>query len=170
MSLCLAMEVVHSRAFCGDFGITSGVPKAVLLSIPGLAALAGYYYFVVLHGQNDIVLALLALVAGIPVLFSAISKETPAAVLLPLIDSANHREDACSTINYNQLNESFNLSIGEKCIVDTNGKKQLFISYGKKKDTELLLNYGFLQGVDVSDSSPDVRRKKLAEAFLSRQE
>ena len=63
-------------------------------------------------------------------------------------------------INYNQLSESFNLSVGENCIVDTNGKKQLFISYGKKKDTELLLNYGFLQGVDVSDSNADARRRK----------
>lgn len=163
------MEVVHSRAFCGDFGVNSGVPKALLLSLPALAGLGGYCYSVVLHGQNDIVLALLALIAGIPVLLSALAKDSPAAVLLPLIDSANHLEDANSNIDYSQVGESFNLSVGENCIVDTNGKKQLFISYGKKKDTELLLNYGFLQGVDVSDSSADVRRQKLAETFLSRQ-
>mmetsp|Transcript_26357 Transcript_26357/g.64236 ORF Transcript_26357/g.64236 Transcript_26357/m.64236 type:complete len:372 (-) Transcript_26357:1697-2812(-) len=164
-----AMEVVHSRAFCGDFGINSGVPKVVLLSLPAVAGLVGYWYYVVLHGQNDIVLALLALVAGIPVVLSALMKDSPVAVLLPLIDSANHLEDADSMIDYSQLGETFNLSVGEKCIVDTNGKKQLFISYGKKKDTELLLNYGFLQGVDVSDSSSDARRQKLAEEFLSRQ-
>ena len=163
------MEVVHSRAFCGDFGIKSGVPKSVLLSIPALAALAGYCYYVILHGQNEVVLALLAFVAGTPAFLSAISKETPVAVLLPLVDSANHSEDAASMINYDQLSESFNLSVGENCIVDTNGKKQLFISYGKKKDTELLLNYGFLQGIDISDSSPDARRKQLAEGFLCRQ-
>ncbi|CAJ1958456.1 unnamed protein product [Cylindrotheca closterium] len=164
-----AMEVVHSRAFCGDFGVNSGIPKAVLLSLPVLAGIVGYCYSVVLHGQNDIVLALLSLVAGIPVVLSALTKDSQVAVLLPLIDSANHQEDADSTINYSQVGESFNLSVGETCIVETNGEKQLFISYGEKKDTELLLNYGFLQGVDVSDSCSDVRRQKLAEKFLSRQ-
>jgi len=164
-----AMEVVHSRAFCGDFGINSGIPKPLLVGLPALAGFLGYYYYVVQHGQNDIILALLALVAGIPVVFSALVKDSPAAVLLPLIDSANHMEDADSMIAYNQLGESFGLTVGEKCVVDTNGKKQLFISYGKKKDTELLLNYGFLQGVDISDGDSDARRQKLAEVFLSRQ-
>lgn len=164
-----AMEVVHSRAFCGDFGINSRIPKPLLVGLPALAGFLGYYYYVVQHGQNDIILALLALVAGIPVIFSALVKDSPAAVLLPLIDSANHMEDADSMIVYNQLGESFGLSVGEKCVVDTNGKRQLFISYGKKKDTELLLNYGFLQGVDISDTNSNARRQKLAEAFLSRQ-
>eukprot|EP00980_Cylindrotheca_fusiformis_P007939 scaffold1697_cov120-Cylindrotheca_fusiformis.AAC.21 len=165
-----AMEVVHSRSFCGNFGVNNGLPKPLLLSLPLLAGMMGYYYYAVIHGQNDLVLAGLALVAGAPALFSLLSKDNPVAVLLPLIDSANHMESADSVIQYDPLSESFTLTVGEGCIVNTNGKDQLFISYGEKKDTELLLNYGFLQGVDLSgDFSDDSRRKKLADAFLARQ-
>jgi hypothetical protein len=49
---------------------------------------------------------------------------------------------------------------------EPNGKPQLFISYGKKKDTELLLNYGFLRGVS-SEGDSSTRRRKLAETFLA---
>lgn len=167
------MEVVHSRAFCGDFGVNSGgVPKPLLLSLPLLAGAIGYYYYVVIHGQNDLVLAGLAATVGVPALASIISKDSPVAVLLPLIDSANHVEEADSDIDYSPLTESFTLGIGEKCVINTNGKDQLFISYGTKKDTELLLNYGFLPGLDLSDSSDsdDGRRRRLAETFLARQQ
>ena len=122
-----------------------------------------------MHGQNDIVLAGLALIAGIPVLASILSKDSPVAVLLPLVDSANHLEEADSSIDYSPLDESFSLTIGKNCIVESCGKDQLFISYGRKKDTELLLNYGFLEGVDLSDENDDSRRRKLVETFLSRQ-
>jgi hypothetical protein len=164
-----AMEVVHSRAFCGDFGVNSAAPKPVLLTLPLLSAVLGYYYYIVLHGQNDFVLGGLALIAGIPAIASLLSKESPVAVLLPLIDSANHLETADSAIDYSPLNESFTLVIGENCVVDSDGKDQLFINYGPKKDTELLLNYGFLQGVGLSDDDSDIKRRKLAECFLSRQ-
>lgn len=166
----VAMEVVHSRAFCGNFGVNGGgAPNKLLLSLPLLAGVIGYYYYVVIHGQNDLVLAGLASIAGIPALASIISKDSPVAVLLPLIDSANHLEEADSAIDYSPLSESFTLAVGDRCVVNTNGKDQLFISYGSKKDTELLLNYGFLQGLDLSGVDSDSRRRKIAETFLSRQ-
>ena len=49
------------------------------------------------------------------------------------------------------------------------------ISYGVRKDSELLLNYGFLRGVTMEglknvdeDESRDGIRQRLAEQFLSR--
>ena len=48
----------------------------------------------------------------------------------------------------------FTLSIEEEgCVVQDGGggKNQLFISYGDKVDAELLLNYGFLEDVDMND-------------------
>lgn len=163
-----AMEVVHSRAFCGEFGIKGGVSSVLFMS-PLISGLLGYIYYVQLHGQNDLILAGLALIAGIPVIASLLFKDSPVAVLLPLIDSANHLEEADSSIDYSPLDESFGLTIGRNCVVQENGKNQLFISYGRKKDTELLLNYGFLGDVDLSDGDADSRRRKLAETFLSRQ-
>ena len=47
-----AMEVVHSRAFCGEFGIKGGVSSALFMS-PLISGLLGYIYYVQLHGQND---------------------------------------------------------------------------------------------------------------------
>jgi hypothetical protein len=164
-----AMEVVHSRAFCGDFGIgASALPPIFATATPVVAAAAGYVYSVQLHGQSDTILLALGLVAAIPAILNLLTQSPPAAVLLPLIDSANHLEEADSAIDYSPLSDSFTLTAGKKCFVEENGKKQLYISYGKKKDTELLLNYGFLRRVQ-SDGDSETRRQKLAESFVSKQ-
>lgn len=163
-----AMEVVHSRAFCGDFGIGgAGLPPTLTAAAPILAAAAGYFYYVQLHGQNDAILLALGLVAAAPAISNLLAQSPPAAVLLPLIDSANHLEEADSSIEYSPLSNSFTLTAGKNCIVEENGNRQLYISYGKKKDTELLLNYGFLRGVK-SDGDTDNTRKTLAETFVSK--
>eukprot|EP00536_Pseudo-nitzschia_multiseries_P000609 jgi/Psemu1/178975/e_gw1.7.189.1 len=168
-----AMEAVHSRAFCGDFGIGGGssLPMPVAVGTPALAALAGYVYYVQLHGQNDIILLALAAVGAVPSILSLLKNSPPVAVLLPLIDSANHLEEADSSIEYSPLTDSFDLTGGSKCLVtEDDGKQQLYISYGKKSDKELLLNYGFLKGVSSNDASDDSeRRKKLAEKFVANQ-
>lgn len=164
-----AMEVVHSRAFCGDFGMGaagSSLPIVLTIAAPVVAAAAGFAYYVPLHGQNDAVLLALAVVAAIPSFLNLVQQSPPAAVLLPLIDSANHLEEADSSIEYNSLSDCFTLSGGSKCLVKENDKQQLYISYGKKKDTELLLNYGFLRGVS-SEGDSSTRRQMLAERFLS---
>lgn len=165
-----AMEVVHSRAFAGDFGIGSSLlPPVVSTAAPVLAALAGYVYFVQSNGQDDIVLIGLAALGAIPAILNLVAQKPPVAVLLPLIDSANHSEDADSSIDYTPLSDSFTLAAGSNCLVQTGGKRQLFISYGKKTDAELLLNYGFLQGVssDGEDSDTDIHRRNLAQEFIA---
>lgn len=169
-----AMEVVHSRAFCGDFGLggsSSLLPPVVTIASPIVAAIAGYTYYVPLHGQNDLVLLGIGAVAALPLLINLVTQKPPVAVLLPLIDSANHREEVDSSIEYNPLTDSFNLVTGgannnSQCIItEPNGKEQLYVSYGKKKDSELLLNYGFLRGVPTEGDTSS-RRKQLATMFL----
>lgn len=168
-----AMEVVHSRAFCGDFGSGGDrqLPPIVTVASPLVAALAGYTYYVTMHGQDDLVLVGFALVAALPSVINFIlssSKASPVAVLLPLIDSANHRQEADSVIEYTPLSNAFTLRGGPKCLVtEADGQQQLYISYGIKKDTELLLNYGFLPGCSSMGGTME-RRRHLAEQFLAR--
>ena len=178
-----AMEAVHSRAFCGDFGIVGGggrLPAAANLGAPAVAALASFVYFVPMHGQSDAVLLALAVLGAIPSVINLLRESTPVAVLLPLIDSANHLETADSSIRYSPLTDSFELEGGPSCLVpEADGKQQLYISYGTKSDRELLLNYGFLKETsklnsDGSSSSnheetATERRRKLAETFLGDQ-
>jgi hypothetical protein len=164
-----AMEVVNSRAYCGDFGIgASALPPIVTTATPVVAAAAGFVYSVQMNGQNEAVLLGLGLAAAIPAILNLVTQSPPVAVMLPLIDSANHLNEADSCIDYSPLSKSFTLTAGSKCFVDEDGKRQLYVSYGIKKDTELLLNYGFLRGVS-SDGDDDTRRKELAEAFLAKQ-
>ena len=185
-----SMEVVTSRAFCGNFGFAAPdkVPISPLIAsvTPVLAAIAGYFLYA--PGKiDDTGLLGFAVLAAIPSLvnFVAASRSGSAsssddgsgsgvsAVLLPFIDSANHLEEAASLIEYNPFSNSFTLTTtGSNCYVqdnndeNPNSRTQLFISYGKKKNTELLLNYGFLPGVSIEDGNEDERRKKLATAFL----
>jgi len=64
------------------------------------------------------------------------------------------------------------LTVGRDCLAEEEegGKRQLFISYGKKSDDELLINYGFLPGVRGAQDGDkrDVKRRCLAQAFLER--
>lgn len=164
-----SMEVVHSRAFCGDFGAGgSPVPPLVSALVPIAAAIAGFEYYNQNPDPSDALMVGLALLAAAPTLFGLVRQTPPVAVLLPMIDSINHREEADSIIEYNPLSDAFVLSVRGNCLVQENDKTQVYISYGPKKDTELLLNYGFLRGVPL-DGDSAARRRALAEAFLSRQ-
>jgi hypothetical protein len=168
-----AMVAVHSRAFCGDFGIGGGssLPNVVNIGAPAVAALAGYAYYVRFHGQNDAVLLVLAALGTIPVVINLLRESPPVAVLLPLIDSANHMEEADSSIEYSPLTDSFDLNGGPGCLLkEDDGTQQLYISYGKKSDKELLLNYGFLKGTTYKVGEDETeRRKQLAEKFNANQ-
>jgi hypothetical protein len=58
-----------------------------------------------------------------------------------------------------------------KCFVSRDDKTQLFVSYGPKTDTELLLNYGFYRmyrALKVTTAVRDQQRRRLAEAFQDR--
>jgi hypothetical protein len=164
-----AMEVVHSRAFCGNFGAgSSPVSPLVSAAVPVVAAAAGWAHCFQNPDPSDALLVGLGLVAAAPIIFNLVTESPPVAVLLPMIDSINHLEEADSRIEYSPLADEFKLSVGKNCVVNENGKSQLYVSYGKKKDTELLLNYGFIHGVPCEGETSE-RRKALAEAFLSRQ-
>lgn len=122
----------------------------------------------------------LAIVAAAPVVLTVIAdqKGSKEAVMLPLIDSANHLQEADSVIEYDPAVDGFVLSLGRKCLVreveEGRERAQVCISYGVRKDSELLLNYGFLRGVTmdgIKDDGGEDRgeiRKRLAEAFVSR--
>ena len=168
-----AMEVVHSRAFCGlpiivlndendgpDSSITTSSPsssnwKKILKSVlPGIvaplfAATIGYVYAISTLYPNEIVLMILAMLGAVPLLlqlfqsvtttvsenvvvpsiipFSSQSSSTryknvdQSAVLLPIIDSANHSPDAMKDTNivYNPLQHTFEWMIGPKSFIES---------------------------------------------------
>lgn len=169
-----AMEVVHSRAFRGfDQDLVSSLPGILA---PVAAGLMGWAYLTsTTTNPNDAVLCGLGLVAVLPGILNLVSGGKNTVVLLPLIDSANHMESAGSSIEYNPLSNAFELSIQPDCVVpEEDGQQQLYISYGSKGDTELLLNYGFLPGVGSGGADGDdeaareTQRQQLAEAFIAR--
>ena len=172
-----AMEVVHSRAFRGNFGTDAKDSSIVSSLLPAIlpplgAAVAGWVYVQNNPYPSDIVLAGLAAVAILPLGFNLLtsSSNPPSAVLLPMIDSANHKEDADSSIAYDPLTKCFQMSIGPQCLTTLQEQpdlQQLCISYGKRSDVELLLNYGFLPGETCADDVPlSVQRERLAKAFV----
>ena len=179
-----AMEAVHSRAFQGEFGADGGNPIQQLSQalIPFAAVAFGLNYVnqsptsVSLLGENTaLALGLLSCAPiGLNFISQTIFGESKDAVLLPFIDSANHLETARSDIAFDPLSGAFTVSItGEKsCLKEEgpDGKVQLYISYGTKRDTELLLNYGFVPGIVFDDSvqTLEEQRKILADAFHSR--
>lgn len=168
-----AMEVVHSRAFCG-IGQSSTISVLPSLLVPIAAAAIGWAYNFATPEPSYAVLAILAVIAAAPTAMNLIQGEGPStAVLLPLIDSANHWESADSTIDFDPVTGSFQLSIGPKCLQsESDGQTQLYISYGSKHDSELMLNYGFLPTVPCADgedeAARDQQRKQLAKEYLKR--
>jgi hypothetical protein len=165
------MEVVHSRAFQGNFGMAPAKAIGSALA-PMAAATIGWSHIRGNPDYSDLFLLGLAAVAVAPTIVSLVFPDKGDAVLLPVIDSANHLEDADSSIEYDPISQSFSLKIGPNCLLPDKEQTQLFVSYGKKTDMELLLNYGFLPGVLCSDGdddiSRDVQRQRLAEMFTLR--
>lgn len=170
------MEVVHSRAFCGIGGGNSGSNNFLAAGAPVLAGAAGVAYLQDNPFPDDKILIGLAVLGALPVLANVVLEDKGNAVLLPLIDSANHDSTADSSIQYNPLSKSFELSLGSKCLKTEDNKTQLYITYGDKSDAEWLLNYGFLPNVscNVDDDTTDLeearnaQRFKLAQAFIER--
>uniref|UniRef100_A0A7S2R0F5 SET domain-containing protein n=1 Tax=Eucampia antarctica TaxID=49252 RepID=A0A7S2R0F5_9STRA len=177
-----AMEAVHSRAFCGDFGFASNsiLKKLSTVSIPFSFAACGFESLLLQKNEDNLPLTIIFGLIGLsPIIFkwldgalmSGDSSSKGDAVLLPFIDSANHVEDAQSIIEFDPIKNAFSLSIGRKCLqtdnTENNAKKQLVISYGAKKDSELLLNYGFLPGLSsVQDGKENEYRQRLAQTFI----
>lgn len=196
------MEAVHSRAFKGEFGGEENVLNQLSKALVPFAAAAlalNYVQTTPVAGDDTLTGVLLALSCA-PVVLNFLSDRIGMkkmdAVLLPFIDSANHLEEAQSKIELDPLKGVFTVSVeGRNCIVEENkgktignsnsnssngnnrrtGQKQLYISYGPKGDSELLLNYGFLPQVtslDVYTVSPadeskhfDEIRQRLADCY-----
>ena len=165
------MEVVHSRAFRGII-TTGGTLTLVAASAPIVAGGLGIFYLQNNPFPDDTILVGLAVLGALPVVASFAFEDKGSAVLLPLIDSANHLESADSAIEYNPINKAFELTVGPKCLVQVGDQTQLYISYGEKSDAELLLNYGFLPNVSCSDGNDEAargaQRTRLAEFFVQR--
>lgn len=182
-----AMEAIHSRAFKGDFG-EGNVLKKISKSLIPFAAVAfalNYIQKGPFATDERLTVVLLALSCAPVVLNFIAEKVGPQqmdAVLLPYIDSANHLEAAQSMIEYDPIKGVFTVCIeGKNCILNEESsdiaKRQLYISYGPKRDTELLLNYGFLPNatkdlnvwdaadVDTNEERCNIIRKKLADCF-----
>lgn len=169
-----AMEAVNSRAFKGDFSgqdTLKSISKALVPFAAG--ALALNYIQSSPFGADENMTFLLLLVACAPVVLNFMSENLGGkkldAVMLPFIDSANHKESAQSDIAFDPLSGSFTVAVeGNSCFEKDGDKDQFYISYGQKRDTELLLNYGFLNGMKENYESREDRRKLLAEIFNSR--
>jgi hypothetical protein len=160
-----AMEVVHSRAFCGlpiilndgsdssSSTATSNLKNILRSVLPGIiaplfAATIGYIYAISTLYPNEIVLMILAMLGAIPLLiqifqsitttvsenvvvplipFSSKPSQTryknvdQSAVLLPIIDSANHSPDAMKDTNiaYNPLQHTFEWMIGPQSFIES---------------------------------------------------
>jgi hypothetical protein len=164
------MEVVHSRAFRGTYGL-SPLRSIGSTVVPIVAAVMGMIYMQGNAYIQDSYLISLAAISLLPMLYNVISPDKGDAVLLPFIDSANHLEGVSSSIQFDPLKREFNLLAGHDCFVHDGNRIQFYISYGSKKEKELLLNYGFLPGLMTSDfeegSDGDIRRK-LAKMYIEK--
>ena len=182
---CLKLEhIIHMLIYIAivtaalDGGEGGPLRKIASLLLPLSALAFGIIYAT--DPSMDKYFLPLAVVAASPVVLTIIAdqKGSKEAVMLPLIDSANHLQEADSVIEYDPSVDGFVLSLGRKCLVkEVDGaeeRAQVCISYGVRKDSELLLNYGFLRGVSMEglseeeDDSRDGIRQLLAEAFVSR--
>ena len=170
-----AMEAVNSRAFKGDFSGQDPLKELSKALVPFAAgAFALNYMQSNPFGANDKVTLLLLIVSCAPVILNFLSENVIGskmdAVMLPFIDSANHKESARSNIQFDPLKGAFTVTVegGSSCIEKDGDKKQFYISYGEKRDTELLLNYGFLNSVQENYEDYDDRRRLLADIFNSR--
>ena len=155
-----------------DGGEGGPLRKIASLLLP-LSALAFGVVYATDPSMNQY-FVLLALFAASPVALTILAdqKGSKEAVMLPLIDSANHLQEADSVIEYDPSADGFILSLRRKCLIKEvdgqYGRAQACISYGIKSDSELLINYGFLRGVENAGESQDEKRQRLAEEFVRR--
>jgi hypothetical protein len=152
-----AMEAVHSRAYVGaSMEIESPLLLAASLAPTIAVAIMGILYSTLADFDLPLpLLRALALGAALPLVASLGAPSHQSAAMLPLIDLANHRPGADSEIRFDPITNSFELAIGPLRCVDESSR-QLFVSYGDKSDTELLLNYGIVP--DSGTATPGSRQ------------
>jgi hypothetical protein len=147
--LSLAREINTGAAVREHSRVTRLLPQCASFTIRTMGALA--------------VLIILSLVLG---------TQPSSAVLLPVINSANHIETADSSMSMIPSDRAFNCNAAKCFVAKDDDKPQLFVSYGPRTDTEFLLNYSFLPSVPCSEGNDeavrDQHRRRLADAFQAR--
>ena len=183
-----AMEAVHSRAFKGNFSGSDPLKELSKTLIPFAAAAFGLSYIrssssPYLFTNDDNITFLLLLVACSPVILNFINDniingngtKSVDVVMLPFIDSANHKESVRSNIEFDPLKGAFTVTMeGSNCIERDEGKnekrgkslKQFYISYGEKRDTELLLKV-YLQQAKAEIPLSLMRNSSLARSDIN---
>lgn len=91
-------------------------------------------------------------------------KDVRRHVLAPGLDLLNHKCDA-SEVSYEYFKDAFALCVEDK--IDKG--REVFASYGKKTNAELLLNYGFVEENNVHDTYifPDGGNRRVSYDELS---
>ena len=166
-----AMETVNSRAFCG-LASTSGVLWRSV-GAPLLASATAWSYVTTstntIHEPSMLVLSGLAMAAVFPTILQIIRPSPELVYMLPLLDLANHREEANSSIQWDPIRQHFSLFVGQQCLVtEDDDQTQVYFNYGSKSDAEWLLNFGFLPSVSGDDVTSDDLRRRFAEEFVRR--
>lgn len=126
-----AMEAVHSRAFKGNFtgqDPLKELSKALLPFAAGAFAL-NYIRSDPFGADENVTLLLLAFSCA-PVILNFLSdrlnKAKIEAVLLPMIDSANHKETAQSEISFDPLKGAFTVCAEGTSCIEKDGKLNQF--------------------------------------------
>ncbi|CAN0110191.1 unnamed protein product, partial [Phaeothamnion confervicola] len=146
--LTWALECVLSRAFAGGFGGGRLALAAAATAVCGAGA-AAY----ALDSPLPLALAALAIVASN---FAELNgsgsgcsggKDKAGWVLVPMIDSMNHRTEAKSELAFSPLSESFTITVNKPIATG----EQALISYGRRTNDELLQFFGFVEADNPAD-------------------
>ncbi len=141
-----AMENVRSRSFSGPY---AGSPIRERLTMAGMLAVAGGGYAFMSHIPLESVLNAGIAVACFNLVYDVVlSSRLKWFAMCPVIDSLNHSGDVTSSIEYEYFKDTF--------VVSTESSyekgEQIFISYGKKTNEQLMQYYGFI----LKDNPHDV--------------
>lgn len=132
---CWAMEIVRSRSFQG-FSKKS-------LGIYGLASVLSFILAILAYpqyGENaSFIIGLLSMCALIPAIIESNNKY---CILLPIIDSSNHRSQTPSCeITFDPIRGDFLMTSKQPIQLD----EEVTISYGVKSNDDLLQYFGFVE-------------------------
>lgn len=135
-----AMEMVRSRAFRGVGG-GEAAGRAPLFASVSVALLGAAVYYSGHSASQDLALGLATLAAVVP-LPLVLRSSQEVSVLLPVIDSCNHRSQTpTATLDLEPLEGSFVVT-AETAVA---AGEEVTISYGDRTNDELLQFYGFCE-------------------------
>ncbi|GMI23992.1 hypothetical protein TrCOL_g12867 [Triparma columacea] len=140
-----AMEAVKSRAFSERGG--NGGDKR--LRFAGVAVQAAGMLAVIKGGEGGEIFGGIGIAFGIAMAAGMGGGGEGEGVLLPYIDSANHKKGAGSRILYDGFRDVYSLVVEGRGEKEGGGGGQLFITYGDDRGEEdLAVNFGIGEGGD----------------------